>query len=599
MPTNPANTYAVKCDICKSEIRRTSNLAESAEGGTCDTCKNDMPSETKLVSALLAAAERLRIAGHDHDADTLMRGMGRDLDLGGRFGDTVVRLARHLRTADLLLARVVEEGDDDGVLARARVNLIAKLESLAAEADLKADEADDKRNAVAFTKKAEALRERIARIKNGDARHLDEAAMLAWAERPLTRWNIIDAGATCVSIPLLVVEARDGIDALSIYAESEGYSRTDDVIAEEPEQNASLVYNLDDGRYGMVVSNYEVTAVERPASADVPLAEGTRVRALYPNAGWGEGVIVETVDEEKTQRKAYTVQHVEGHFGHFSLDQVEPVTEERFTLTEFDAETHLGGDSLAEDGTLMVFNSFDDAAGMARFMVEDPTSFPLVGINATRYEENEQTGWAAGWAERMGEGPETVVVERGDYENDSGVWNSVAWTGEEPDPEQGKPDLLAHAVRLGIDLDPEHVDEAFLALMLAEIDALPAAEVPAAIRAVNDGAAVQDRANYADEVKHLDVRSTEFLTLVEEAWYYETKGDLALVDNGDPMGVDSDLVAVVVGLAAYARENYLTVDTQQVDAQGNDLPDNLVTDTELARRVAVALVGVLYGGCTT
>lgn len=31
--------YAIKCDDCKATIRRTSNVQESYQGGTCDRCK--------------------------------------------------------------------------------------------------------------------------------------------------------------------------------------------------------------------------------------------------------------------------------------------------------------------------------------------------------------------------------------------------------------------------------------------------------------------------------------------------------------------------------------------------------------------------------
>lgn len=34
-----STTYAVKCDECKQDIRRTDSMRESAEGGTCDWCK--------------------------------------------------------------------------------------------------------------------------------------------------------------------------------------------------------------------------------------------------------------------------------------------------------------------------------------------------------------------------------------------------------------------------------------------------------------------------------------------------------------------------------------------------------------------------------
>jgi predicted SprT family Zn-dependent metalloprotease len=37
---NPqSGSYAVKCDDCKVEIRRTDSVQESAAGGRCETCK--------------------------------------------------------------------------------------------------------------------------------------------------------------------------------------------------------------------------------------------------------------------------------------------------------------------------------------------------------------------------------------------------------------------------------------------------------------------------------------------------------------------------------------------------------------------------------
>jgi len=32
-------TYAVKCDNCKAEIKRTNSMRESAEGGLCQSCE--------------------------------------------------------------------------------------------------------------------------------------------------------------------------------------------------------------------------------------------------------------------------------------------------------------------------------------------------------------------------------------------------------------------------------------------------------------------------------------------------------------------------------------------------------------------------------
>ena len=35
-------SYAVKCDDCKHEIRRTNNIRESYAGGQCDDCKDTL-----------------------------------------------------------------------------------------------------------------------------------------------------------------------------------------------------------------------------------------------------------------------------------------------------------------------------------------------------------------------------------------------------------------------------------------------------------------------------------------------------------------------------------------------------------------------------
>lgn len=58
------------------------------------------------------------------------------------------------------------------------------------------------------------------------------------------------------------------------------------------------------------------------------------------------------------------------------------------------------------------------------------------------------------------------------------------------------PVLLAEARRLGVDVEAERCDWYMVASMLHEIRALPDVDVPAAVRAVNDGATVADLDSY-------------------------------------------------------------------------------------------------------
>jgi len=88
-----------------------------------------------------------------------------------------------------------------------------------------------------------------------------------------------------------------------------------------------------------------------------------------------------------------------------------------YSLEEIDPTDHTTSASLDANGQFMLFTSFDDAAAMARFMVEDPTSFPLVAIIAGKVEtDGEHVAWSAGYAVRAADG--TVTVAEGDYEND-------------------------------------------------------------------------------------------------------------------------------------------------------------------------------------
>jgi hypothetical protein len=57
---------------------------------------------------------------------------------------------------------------------------------------------------------------------------------------------------------------------------------------------------------------------------------------------------------------------------------------------------------------------------------------------------------------------------------------------------------LEEAARLGVDVEIERHDPWFVKDMLRELRALSPADLPSAIRAVNDGASVSDRAAYQE-----------------------------------------------------------------------------------------------------
>lgn len=66
--------------------------------------------------------------------------------------------------------------------------------------------------------------------------------------------------------------------------------------------------------------------------------------------------------------------------------------------------------------------------------------------------------------------------------------------------ERGRATVVAimrdRCAEIGVDVDEDRCDWAFVAIMLAEIAEVPADELDAAVRAVNDGARVSDRGSY-------------------------------------------------------------------------------------------------------
>lgn len=58
---------------------------------------------------------------------------------------------------------------------------------------------------------------------------------------------------------------------------------------------------------------------------------------------------------------------------------------------------------------------------------------------------------------------------------------------------------LEECARLGVDVEIERHDPYFVKAMLDELRALDPADLPAAIRAVNDGASVDDFPAYREE----------------------------------------------------------------------------------------------------
>lgn len=97
----------------------------------------------------------------------------------------------------------------------------------------------------------------------------------------------------------------------------------------------------------------------------------------------------------------------------------------------------------------------------------------------------------------------------------------------------------------------------------------------------------------------LETDSDAFADLVETAWWELMQGELLLVaPDGDDRATDRETRELVERLAGHGVETILaTADAlDQMDQNGEPLPDNYVSPEELARRVAAALAVVFYGG---
>lgn len=92
----------------------------------------------------------------------------------------------------------------------------------------------------------------------------------------------------------------------------------------------------------------------------------------------------------------------------------------------------------------------------------------------------------------------------------------------------------------------------------------------------------------------LEVDSGAFMDLVETAWFNLMQGDL-MVAGENP---DRETREMVERLAAFGVESILQIadGLDQLDAEGEPLPDNYVSPEELARRVVAAVAVVIYGG---
>ena len=112
-----------------------------------------------------------------------------------------------------------------------------------------------------------------------------------------------------------------------------------------------------------------------------------------------------------------------------------------FTLVEFytavqrteDGHPYWEEPSLDLEGALMVFDTAEDAAGMARFILgadsgteerePRPDRAPLIGIIGHDYDAREDIpadaeGWSHGWVDIDG------ALHEGDYENDPAYWQT-------------------------------------------------------------------------------------------------------------------------------------------------------------------------------
>ena len=87
------------------------------------------------------------------------------------------------------------------------------------------------------------------------------------------------------------------------------------------------------------------------------------------------------------------------------------------------------------------------------------------------------------------------------------------------------------------------------------------------------------------------IPTREFLGLVEDAWYYETKGDLDLTQDPEPR-----ILSAVLDLQALALWNVRLDQGGQFNNEGNEVPDTEITNEDIAGRIAQALNTVFFGG---
>jgi hypothetical protein len=102
----------------------------------------------------------------------------------------------------------------------------------------------------------------------------------------------------------------------------------------------------------------------------------------------------------------------------------------------------------------------------------------------------------------------------------------------------------------------------------------------------------------------MNLKTRTRLEAVEQAWADETNGELYLVpDNCDTDDlVEPDTVALVLAMWDSLVDFVFCVDAAQYDGEGNEIiPDDtpftsVLPEREIARRIAVALAGIWYGG---
>lgn len=100
-------------------------------------------------------------------------------------------------------------------------------------------------------------------------------------------------------------------------------------------------------------------------------------------------------------------------------------------------------------------------------------------------------------------------------------------------------------------------------------------------------------------IRHLgpiDTSSESFMRLVEDSWYYETKGEINVsAEEGEEPGElhDNPLRRLISQMASNAQTYIDATACEQFDYRGNTLED--VTPGELAHRVARALSILWFG----